>query len=432
MKTLGLLLVTLICVAVLSQPLIAATLPQSTENTKSTHRNHPVPHWFFQMETHGVRPWPSVPINGLRLWDTGTKWSDLNPSDGVYDWAQLDKWLSAAKEHGTTEILYTMGFTPQWASSNPGDTSCRYSLGACDPPEDLNPDGTGTDQHWKDFIRAIATHAAGRIGYWELWNEPAMSFYWNGTFPQLVRMAQDARTIILSIDPKAKLLSPPNGAQGPWVLKWWTNYATAGGLQYADIAAVHGGILSDCGNPPQAAEFITIVKNLRGILAAYNQGKPIWDTEANWGNWTKNCFTDQDLQAAFLAQFYFFHRSMEVVRLYWYSYSDPEDGTLYDTETGKLTKGGVAYQQVHDWMIEKTLRSCSANNTIWTCRFTDTHGYVGEAIWDTSQGCSHGSCQTLDYSVSKVFTHYRTLGGETIKIANGSVPIGAKPILLEK
>ena len=434
MKTLGLMLVMFVSVAVLNQPLIAqSNLELSQDNPGLSHlRTHPVPSWFFQIETHGVKPWPAFPVAGLRLWDTGTKWSDLNPSDGVYDWTQLDKWLSAAKQHGTNEILYTLAMTPQWASSSPGDTTCRYSPGACDPPEDLNPDGSGTDQHFKDFVRAIATHAAGRIGYWEIWNEPAMGFYWNGTFAQMARMAQDARTVVLSIDPKAKLLTPPNGAEDAWAQKWWTGYGAAGGLQYADIAALHGGPHSDCGNPPQAADFIPIVQNLRTILASFHQGKPIWDTESNWGDVNKNCFTDPDLQAAFLAQFHFLHRSMEVVRLYWYSYADPNVGQLFDTNTGELTKGGVAYQQVQNWMLEKTLRGCSSNNTIWTCRFTTLHGYVGEAIWDTAQSCSHGSCQTVGYPVGKIYTQYRTLSGETVPITNGEVPIGAKPILVEK
>ena len=422
----------LLLAVALSQPLMSQSNHQTVGLQKPHAKNHPVPHWFFQMETHGIKPWPSVPINGLRLWDTGTKWSDLNPSDGVYNWAQLDKWLGAAKEHGTTEILYTLAMTPRWASSNPNDTTCRYSPGACDAPDDLNPDGTGTNKHFKDFVRALATHANGRIQYWELWNEPAMSFYWAGTFPQMVRMAQDARTIILGIDPKAKLLTPPNGAENTWVQRWWQNYAAAGGLQYADIAALHGGPKTDCTIAPDATKFITIVQNLRAILAAYNQGKPIWDTESNWGNPAKNCFSDQDLQAAFLAQFYMFHRSMEVVRLYWYSYSDPSTGQLFDTTKNELTKGGVAYQQVHEWMIGKTLTGCSANNTVWTCHFTNSHGYLGEALWDTSQTCSHGQCQTVPHTVDNGYGHYRTLSGETLAIKNHEVPIGAKPILVEK
>ena len=38
-------------------------------------------------------PWPMVPFGSLRLWDSGTAWSQLNPAKGKYDWQPLDKWF---------------------------------------------------------------------------------------------------------------------------------------------------------------------------------------------------------------------------------------------------------------------------------------------------------------------------------------------------
>jgi len=192
MKKLTILLM-LFCFLSFDQPLTA-------QSDKPVSRR-PVPPDFFQMKTHWMRPWPVVPFGGLRLWDTGTTWAILNPSDGVYDWTNLDNWLAAAQDHGGNfSFLYTMAMTPQWASSDPGDPSCSYGPGQCAPPNDLNPDGTGTDQHWKDFVQAIATHAAGRIRYWEMWNEPvnsnsgqATSLQWPG-WPKMRERLSSALT----------------------------------------------------------------------------------------------------------------------------------------------------------------------------------------------------------------------------------------------
>src|SRR5579859_3160714 len=109
MKNLVLIFTALLCVALLSPPLPAQAQIQSLPDSPSgKFFNHPVPPWFFQMEAHWIEPFPALPAAGLRLWDTGTKWSDLNPAENVYDWTNLDKWLATAPANGKSELLYTV------------------------------------------------------------------------------------------------------------------------------------------------------------------------------------------------------------------------------------------------------------------------------------------------------------------------------------
>jgi hypothetical protein len=371
----------------------------------------------------------------MRLWNTGTSWADINPAEGVYDWKALDHWLSSGDTEKTGKFLFTLAMVPQWASSNPNDISCKHNPGACDPPNDLNADGTGTNQHWKDFVTAVATHAAGKIRYWEVWNEPQMPFFWTGTQAQMRRMAKDSRPIILSIDPTAKMLNAGIQASDKFMNRWWYEYAAAGGFDYADIIAFHGYVNRHpfvCGNYPQAADLSGVVNTVRSIVPN-SASKPLWDTEASWGDekWG-DCFNDPDLHTAFLAQFYFQHRSLHVWRFYWFAYDDTETGGLYDPGTGNLNDAGIAYEQVRDWMLGNTLiGTCSAVGTVWTCGLTGPGHYHAEAIWDTSRTCNQGACQTSTHSVDPSFTRYRTLQGDTVAINNNRVPIGAKPILLE-
>jgi hypothetical protein len=435
------LLFAALILAALLVALTPAATPLGAAQTDSSQRSashqRPVEPWLFGMSTHWFEPWPMLNFAGLRLWGTGTLWAEMNPSQGVYDWTTLDKWVAASEANGTHGIILTLAMTPSWASSNPTDQKCHYGPGECDAPNDLNADGTGTDQHWKDFVTAVATHANGQIRFWELWNEPVNYYYWNGTFPQMVRMAKDAYTIIHSIVPNSLVLSPPNGANLPYGQHWWEKYAAQGGLQYADVIAFHGYSFPapyKCGVYPQASALIGHVANLRSILGQYNAlDKPIWDTEASWGGVTHDCFRDQDLQAAFLAEFYMFHRSLDIRHFYWFAYDDGDDGTLWNQQTGKLSKAGAAFNEVQKWMIGNTLsQTCStADKVIWTCGFTGPKGYVAQAIWDTAESCSNGNCQTVQYSVDPKYTAYRTLDGDTVSITNGKVPLGAKPIMLE-
>jgi len=390
---------------------------------------------FMNVIDHSPGTWPQVPFHSLRLWDTDTRWADLNPSQGTYDWTHLDKWLSTAQKHPGTTFLFTLAMTPRWASSNPDDHVCHYAPGECDAPNDLNADGTGTDQHWKDFVTAVATHVNGQINRWEIWNEPYEKFYWNGTVFQLARMAQDARAIILSIDPTAKLLNGGVEAQHPWALRWWDAYGAAGGLNYADILALHGDVRvipEKCGVFPEAESLITVMGNLKAILKKYGQqDKPVWDTEASWGPTDRDCFTNRDLQAAFLARFFLLHRSVGIRRFWWRGWIDSGDG-LYDQETG-ITKAGLAYTNLHSWLmtVPLTMQPCTVSGTIWTCNFKGPKGYRAQAVWDTSQTCKDGNCEFSAYSPDPQFTDYKTLDGNTIQLIGNPVPIGAKPVWLE-
>jgi hypothetical protein len=403
-------------------PLRAASKPQ------------PVPPRFFGMSTHRIQPWPMVQFSEMRLWGTHTSWADLNPSEGVYDWTVLDKWIAAGQQHGVNQFILTLAMTPQWASSNPNDPVCKFHLGECDAPNDLNADGSGPNQHWKDYITAVATHANGKIRFWEIWNEPVNTFYWNGTFPQMVRMAKDARAIILAINPQALLLSPPNGASYSYGQGWWKSYAELGGLNYADVIAIHGGGDTTCTRQPVASDLITAVANLRDVMAEYGVlDKHIWDDEFSWGRVDQNCYTDPDLQAAFLGQSYMLHKSIGIRRLFWFAYDDGKDGKLWDPGSNQLTKGGVAYEQVYNWILntEMTENCSTADNAIWTCSFSAPNGYIAKAIWNTNETCRNGRCPTVNYSVGTAYKQYRTLAGDVIPIVNSQVPIGAKPIFLE-
>jgi hypothetical protein len=160
----------------------------------------------------------------------------------------------------------------------------------------------------------------------------------------------------------------------------------------------------------------------------------LWDTEASWGNEQRSCFTDQDQRAAFLAQFYLLHLSANVSRFYWYQWDNNSWGTLWSPNpapNGTVLEPGVAYQQVHDWLVGSTLGApCASSGTQWTCTFTGPSGYEAEAIWDTSQSCTNGACMTVDISIDPKYTRSHDLAGNSAMVSNHAVAVGLKPVWL--
>ena len=125
-------------------------------------------------------------------------------------------------------------------------------------------------------MTALVTHAAGRISYYELWNEPDCKCFWSGTTAQLVRMGKDAAAIIRSLDPNAKILSP--SAHGPTMATWFDGYVAAGGAANFDIVNVHMRGQNGTNGRPEA--FLTVY----GQVIAETQKRnltslPLWDDE---------------------------------------------------------------------------------------------------------------------------------------------------------
>ena len=168
---------------------------------------------FFGMHINKMLSMPvDVPVGSIRLWDTATNWFQVCPSSDYSqcNWRHLDDWLAAAKSNGVSEVLYTFGKTPDWASSDPRGNCGGARPGACYPPRDLTADGGGTNQAFRQFVETLVEHnqrldprTHARIKFWGICNEPTAKFFWRGSTAQLVRMAKDASEIIKKADPEA-------------------------------------------------------------------------------------------------------------------------------------------------------------------------------------------------------------------------------------
>ncbi len=417
------LFLSLLCVIAAAQ---TARKDVSSTNPKSSVTTTPIPSTMFDMTTHSdvltVTPWPVPQIYGLRLWDTDTGWGQINTAKGVYDWSTLDSWIADAAAHND-QLIYVFGMTPTWASSKPKDTTCDYGAGFCDPPNDLNADGTGTDQHFINFVTAIAKHAP-TITYWEMWNTPHDIYQWTGTDAQLVRMVQDANTYIKKYIPGAKIISPANGQLNyPYPSSNCTmadkmgGYLAAGLGKYIDIMALHTYYTT----VPE--DIVPVVQCYQSTMQQYNVSSlPLWSTEGAWGfNTDLPNATDQ---AGFVARLYLLLWSNGVVRHYWYAWDDDNTGTL--SNNGVINSVGIAYEQIESWMSGRTMSTPCAESSsgIWTCGLTGANGYSAQVVWNPAGNTS--------YTSPAGFVNYLDLTGAQTNIAGGAtVTIGVEPILLQ-
>lgn len=442
---------------------------------------------YFGMHINGTNdPWPSalipnMQIGSQRLWDAGVAWSQINTAQGVYDWSGLDTWLSTDQLH-SVDALYNLARTPSWASSVPSDSSCTNAdvngPGQCDPPLDLNADGSGADDVWIGWVTALAQHSQQRkstggvgISYYEIWNEWNAATFWNpnnATTQQLVRMEQDARCVVegppagkscnpnsvfpsgMALDPTAKIVSPSpvsahaflNAIAQNLTLYFGTSVNGYPGGSFSDVIGFHGYVGTGSATSttsvscPLAEDVNTVLSDLNSTLAAYpsiTTGKPLFNTEGGWSKALFEGFTDEDEQAAFLPRYLLLQESADVSRVYWYLWDSGAVGALYSDTNNQATKAATAYGEIVKWSVGAAVsKACSANGTVWTCGFSRP-SYTATVVWDAGQDCTASSCPTTTFNVpSGGYVEYRDVAGNVTSL-NGAptVQIGAKPILLE-
>ena len=393
-----------------SQQSVSFNVVPAAVVTPATVAAPAVPPTYFGMSVnHSTTPAPPLPYGTTRSWDAdGMSWAELNPASGTFNFAPLDAFVAKNQLRGA-QVIYTFGRTPQWASAQPNAPG-PYAPGECAPPANLNA--------WDNYVRAIVTHVAGQIKYWEIWNEPNNPGFYCGQVSTMITLAQHASAIIKSIDPTALVLAPAlTSTSGPQWLGW---YLLGGGGAFVDVIPFHGYSTT---NPQDLTQ---VVANYQKVMATYGQtGKPMWNTETSWAGDGNLVTPDMPHQVSYIAKSYLLQWSLGVSRNLWYAYDGgPIWGGLW-TATGGPSPAALAYNETYRWMVGASVSSaCAADPTgTWTCGLARPGGYVAEAIWRPNASAT--------VAVPAQFTEYRDLTGAVHPLTSGSVVIGDQPILLE-
>lgn len=380
-----------------------------------------IPPQYFGMHFHRPDiPWPSVGqhIRTVRIWDadgaagqTGAQWAAIHTGPGVFDWRSLDDHVARARAQGA-DIVFNLGRCPQWASARPNEPS-PYGPGQAAEPADL--------QTWRDWVSAAGTRYAGRIRYWEIWNEPNDASFYTGTPATLVTLAREAHQILKALDPQNQLVSP-----SPYALDYLHTYLSLGGGDWADIIGYHFYII---GNEPEVLSE-SYIPGARVVLETYGQqNKPLWDTEAGW--FAPPALPD-DLGAAYVARSYLLNWAAGVARFQYYAWDQVDAGihlSLPPTFDAP-TPAAVAYGEVSRWMVRARMTGLSQDpQGVWIAAFVRPDSSRAWAVWHPG----HTAAQPLTFAIPPEWDAQwrRDLAGGITPISGGTTPVERRPILLE-
>jgi hypothetical protein len=161
-------------------------------------------------------------------------WRDVEGAEkGAFNWYFTDRIVADAEERGL-KILFRLDSEPAWAALAKGVLSSNG------PPE--NP------QDFGDFCHALAERYTGRVGAYQVWNEPNLAREWGGYPPDPAGYVELLRTCYVGVktaDPDALVVSAglaPTGTGLPQAIPD-TNYLIqmyeAGAASYFDALGLN-------------------------------------------------------------------------------------------------------------------------------------------------------------------------------------------------
>jgi hypothetical protein len=379
----------------------------------------PIPHSYFGIHiSHENQNWPAdVEFGSWRVIGNNVLWRDLE-GKGRKQWVfyHLNDLAGVAEKHHVS-ILYTLGFTPTWASARPDE---KIGRGSSAEPRDM--------QDWRDYVQTIATQYKGRIRDWEVWNEANDKAFYSGSVEQLVKLSQAAYEILKQVDANNTVVSPSLTYGMPGT-SWLDSYLRAGGGKYADVIAYHLYV----GTPEDE---ISLIQKIRKVMAANGVGnKPLWNTETGWAIQNKSGDMAQakalglnpissSEAGAYAIRSLVLAWVTGVSRYYWYTWDAQPESMLEPDGTPK--GAAVALAQAVKWLSGAVMTSCDSDpSNTWVCHITRDRGYNGYIVWNTKGG--------KDYSIPAAWHAKieRDMYGNSPALKGLTARISIEPLLFE-
>jgi len=326
---------------------------------------------FHAHEPRHVEAAARIGYGAIRLWDTGTDWSSVNPQPQSWRFGRVEAYL-AASEKAHLKILWTIGNTPRWASARPNEV-CAYGFGCAAEPAII--------ENWRRYVRTLAYRFRGRIECYEPWNEVSFPTdpifrspgaggdsgqFFSGSIDAMVSLARVAYEEIKRVDPQACVLSPSFHSSGHWAEKF-DLFLAAGGGRYLDVVSQHFYF----GEEPE--QVVPVIRAMRQVMSKHGLGQtPIWNTEvgvpfvANASRWPG--LSLEDAVYSLTLRSYLLNASEGVSRVYWYAW---DNRNLGFSEPGASRDFGSAAASAAARVLDGVEAvNCRAQGSVWQCQLT--------------------------------------------------------------
>lgn len=371
-------------------------------------------------------------LGGVRIWDNGVRWDQIEKTQGEYNWDRLDRIVANAQKAGAKDITYVLGSTPEWAAQRLDPVAFYYGGGTASDVKDLD--------YWRDWVRAVATRYEGKITTYQIWNEANLSSFWapqaDGNWKRMALLTKIAAKQVRAIDPNAKIASASSTViQGKRFTteSFFARYMKTLVKRKIKVDSVSVHLYPWTTKGPGGGTPIERLKGLelaREVLTNVGLSDvPIWDTEVNYGNRRDNGHPQEvfgpKIGAAYLARTYIDSIRYGVTKVFWYAWDSHVMGiSTTDPATGEPIAPGRAFFTTEDWLSGARWGACSDQRvTVCAVKRKGQRQYVMYANLGKKRSVK---VPRKTFDVKRVCT----LDGTCTRIVNRTVRVDQAPVLL--
>jgi hypothetical protein len=260
----------------------------------------------------------------------------------------------------------------------------------------------------------------GGIDTYELWNEPNVKIFWNGSPDQLAHINSIMIKDIRQYDPTAKIASPAASWQATNQAQYTDQYLTAMqkyGLNSKTFDQIDFHGYGYPGQPPEQIQ--TTIDQMQAVLAKHGLSQvQLADSEDSWGK--ESALPNAQEQADYLARKVIIEDYNKVTPG-WYGYGFAPWGSLTDS-TGKMDAAGQAEKAVTEsWLNGAQLENLKQNGDVWTATLND-NGRQEMIAWSESG-------KSESFQAGSQYSNYESLSGKSGKVSGNIVLTGAPTLL---
>jgi transcriptional regulator with XRE-family HTH domain len=387
------------------------------------------PEFFGVTLRSGTGAMPGFRVGSVRLWDGGTRWSQLEPRRGAYRWETLDRLVGGAGRAGLP-VLFTFGGTPAWAA--PEGARMPSADGARNAPPDRLED-------WDRLVTAVSTRYRRRIAGYELWAAAGSPRTWSGSAATLAAMTHRARAILDRTDPDATVVCPTmTGLWQPDGRRFLQQFAALGGYDDCDAAGVALQPRDPGGRPEQLFELARLID---GAFDEAGVHPTLWATGTAYRD-APGQHLDDATTRNYALRLYLLALYGRFERAYFDNWGGRRIPIVLQAEGGPPTSAARALQRLQQWLVTARIYACGNGPGdglppgVWRCRFGVGQGAGladAQLVW-SGRGPAGlrvpqaALVRTLDGGVSSVRAGgVLTVGEEPLLVLYPVTPNGARP-----